>query len=659
MSNSKISTLYNEIKQWVTENSSYYIDSPTNSPSSFDNALEKTLTGSCLSKSEFLALREHAILSFYLKETTNTKRTAICINIIFDLTRSLTGYSSSKTDWQKALKIVSAYGNKNTFVLKGQHCTFNREKVVAEAILFFKKQKKISIQLQDGKVLLSNEIEKKITDNIEQNIKKIGRDFLFTLIKRLARKHQKKNNRLILQKQDQKELIPWGYLINLGVKQLRKRKPPKNADLLIKETFLLASKLCTLYKVQSFSMWQNYSPSFNSYPEILQEMALRDQIYAPEQCSPNNLKKLLNSFFSKQNLLMIGSSFDPSPLLEVSNHILETSAHNKLSVYTCSSIATALKLNQCTVNNALLTLSFEKQEINSSFCTPADFEKANFRRYPLIREGKYDYLHFLPSFTSLGFYEVLAKQAMQHGVSEAKLGILFEAAISSVLTQSGIIFHSSKKYKINKNSRKTLGIKSENGELDFIIETPNDIYFIEAKKKNLTPYSKSGNTLSLFYDLAESYIYSQTQALKAELLLTHQGIITFTDGTSIHRGSQHIHRISLTLFDYLSLCDSNFLSQFTACMLNCAINSTSANPTVLKKINNRFKMLSELYQKNLSTNNLFSQIMAGRLISFPMLIEMLSHSSCNTTFAKEINKTAYITIGTQDWYADYYYASKQ
>src|SRR5690606_4984235 len=95
----------------------------------------------------------------------------------------------------------------------------------------------------------------------------------------------------------------------------------------------------------------------------------------------------------------------------------------------------------------------------------------------------------------------------------------------------------------------------DQGECDFVVETPTHIILIETKAKALTRATMAGVVDAAVNDFVLSVLASQAQALQHERLLHRDGEIHFTDGQRLELRGRKTLRLSVTLLDHGALHD--------------------------------------------------------------------------------------------------------
>ena len=167
------------------------------------------------------------------------------------------------------------------------------------------------------------------------------------------------------------------------------------------------------------------------------------------------------------------------------------------------------------------------------------------------------------SIFCIGFYNCIMKLLRKEDKNiDSKMGKWMEHILAEKLRKIGLsVIGPDKKYKLTKEQKNTLNLKSNDLETDLIIEFNDRIAFIEIKKKTLRKESKSGKYLSILEDLGKSLITSQMQTYRHERFLKKYKEINFSDNTKLELMNRDVITISLSIFNYGLLHDFSFTSK--------------------------------------------------------------------------------------------------
>lgn len=263
------------------------------------------------------------------------------------------------------------------------------------------------------------------------------------------------------------------------------------------------------------------------------------------------------------------------------------------------------------------------------------------------------------AFFNYGFYEVLYKTAKKHGLSDKSIGENFENFIKNKFKESNIEFLHNEKYDFDQSMRNELNTTRENGECDFIIETPETIIFIEAKKRSLSSWAQNGDIAALSSDLAYCVFSSQIQCNWHEIILKKYNQINFKSGKKLIWKNRTIEKISLSMFDFMSLHDGMVLGKILSGLYGKILVDTSGSNN-LSKINEKIIEWSDQYSRyELKDYFKFNHpFMNCRFFNAFQLIELLDGVNSAIEFKNAIWSNRHVTTGEKDWFVDNQYLNK-
>ena len=137
-------------------------------------------------------------------------------------------------------------------------------------------------------------------------------------------------------------------------------------------------------------------------------------------------------------------------------------------------------------------------------------------------------------------------------------------------------------------------------------------------------------------------------------MLRLNGKIDFTDGAALYWNNREIERVTVSMLDFYSIGDSNFVHQLLSNLLGSRISSSTN--VVPKDIH---QYMDELYTQY--NHELFSDYRAKQnpfwncsFFSIPQLMVVLGKATDNESFYKELFSVRTFTVGGNNWYQDYY-----
>ena len=298
---------------------------------------------------------------------------------------------------------------------------------------------------------------------------------------------------------------------------------------------------------------------------------------------------------------------------------------------------------------------------NIKFNNIDNLEFIDYKLKPFIK-NKFGSLSFINhNFFFVGFYYVVLELLYQNGIDSKKQGFLIEFFAEEQLKSSANSFITGEKvYKLNKNQRNILGIKSEQLESDMIIYNDEKIGFFEFKLRTLVKESKAGNPYYILNDLSESLLKSQTQLNKHKRYLQEFSSINFNSGQKLKFKSQEIYKISVSSLDYQGLHNPTIFHTFLQQIPNYTLapNEDLKIAKLVKNINENFSIYTkeimfektkfEILEPNGMMNNFYINV-------FHLLFLINQSKINNKNLLDELTSTKNIRLNQFDFYYNYHF----
>ena len=505
--------------------------------------IESHILGSSISIQNIQDELSQLVIEYYQKKDFN-KNYYNFLSFLRDYVRGDNSYNEKilkdftyDTDWIKVIKLYSQWQNVNDM----DYSSFSidelssREKMIAQTSNELRQYK---LEIVEGKVQIDNKKIIKIINDLESIIKDIGmKYFLKSLFQELrVRKYNSTLNRYLLPKEfiqyneEPKLSVPYNYLINLSLKYIDfQGKSKYQNDKYIKKAISLSKKLLFLYDLQDF-----HNMNKNSFPqhwtiETLYKNILYDNVFRFKQMSLDKIEYILNGLFLNIDL-KTKLGFTLKEYLVLITKLYTQRAHSLVeypfSIFTDKEIKILDKLSHVIITNSTYTL------INNS-------KNIDFLAKPLIKQ-KDSYMLLDKNYCAWNFYEFLLKE-----LCYPDIGTNLENLIIKSLNKQNYKIYNGK----YRNSQK------EDAECDIVIETQNDIIFIEVKKKAITSLALQGDEVKIAEDIIDSFIHSQEQISKHEYSIKFDNKIEFENGDILEYKNKNIIKISISLFDNYMLND--------------------------------------------------------------------------------------------------------
>lgn len=371
-----------------------------------EKALESTLRSlttpkneeDILTKDDFKKIKNH----FEMIALCNKKYKDLAAFIfhIEKLTLDSQYYSSEVSEWSNARKTIT-----DAAAFDEAECK-ESTRGIAHAVIRLQK-KGIKVDIHRGSATLSNDSQNEIIKRIQFRCEQAGHNLFLSVVHILEQDyftphHQRYYFRKELNIEQNFPRPPLGYLFNLSLAHIEKRKKTRTTRDQLVEIFELSEDLVTLLGLQRLDYLEG---SLNKPSELLpylKKNVTHDQMFMIEQMSKPDALTLMDGLFGDE------------PELKIYIDIYEAlSTHNNRSslVFQKHDLEQELlnKYHKEKVGEAIDELSFSPQEINKGFTHPLEIEKINSFQKPFIKR-KDDYLFPHPNFSHAGFIFTLYKK---------------------------------------------------------------------------------------------------------------------------------------------------------------------------------------------------------------------------------------------------------
>ena len=532
-------------------------------------------------------------------------------------------------------------------------CNFDIEEVdidlKGDAIRFLR-ELGYEIPLVEGRFGVTQADEVKFGEAMRYRFNKIGAVSIMVILDNIRHLYNKKTGRYDFRPEPASIGIPqivppWGYLLNVALSFIRGKNKQKNFEKTFNEIVDISSKYFTALELQPLS---RFADAFRSYSEIvdeIEEVILYNQHIALDQYP---LEVILEIITDLEYALV---STQGNPIVRVLEWICKRkkSEMPETMRFTRDEIEKDLSglLSPSQMTEVLDCLVIEDNVLNQRYYIPSAVSLRNYYKRPLVLNNGYYYL-FDSNLWAKGFYLAWLDKYGKN----CDLGALFESVVQRQLSSKNVKFLSGQKYKITSEERAALGITSEEGECDFVIETVEKIYFLELKKKEITGNAMSGDSLAALADMSKSALAAFIQGAKHELVLRKRGEIRFTSGNKIVMDGKQIEKIHISAFDRYGLHDKLLIERLLRSLIMCTFNcEDESRLSPLKSAQDEFNaIVNSAIIKMAYANG--SYLLSFRSFSLPQFMFALRGCKSEADFAEHIDMTSHIVTGTKDWYKE-------
>lgn len=621
--------------------------------------IKSALSGKKLSEVDFYKIEDHLALKYFSSDEVECKDAFKFIGNIRCTINHLESYSNSLEAWILARDYLEAYlCITNHAQNKDYYLTLYKEKNLISKSIIFLNKKGFKTKIILGKIVIDEDSERKLLQALDYRLKKLGNYSIYLTINYISQYYDNDAKRYFLRPElgvssDYRADIPWGYLFNVSLANLHSVKKIRKPEKMYLECAELSKHYFSIRNLQKLNIFSDINHRHDTILPAIQKHILYDQHFSIDQIKSDHMINIIDGMFTSS--LLKSKNINLETYIDVIKLVSYKAKHNEPLVFSTNEIFNILnrKYLEKDIEEAILFMSFQANEVNSSYLKPDEIFKRNYFQKPFVKIDD-RYLYINPIICNYGFYNSLLELCRNSGVNGNLLGKITEELVEKLFKKSGVTFHSNKEYKVPKAVSKKLCIQSEKRECDFIIETDDTVIIIELKRKTLTSDARAGDTLRSMVDLSQSLLHALAQTGCHEYMLRHNGKIEFDDGSIIKLSGRKIERVALSLFGFFGIQDGAFTHQILASLINTKINSGNIEDD--KKINNNLSEIRNQYQTDIFLNlygKKCNPFFNCRFFSIPQLIEILSNTTNNDQFKLELNRTRHFSTGCNDWFKDY------
>jgi hypothetical protein len=603
---------------------------------------------------------------FYLRHLLNMENTGAYINIleiIVDSWQGITVFAKTdEKDWKKAIELALLYRKINPDdPLNAKHLPILKKKLIDKAESF-KKMVGFGCMIvrSNGFTHLSG--EENVAKKIEEKVKALGGITVFRFVVTILkdRSYNKTFDRFNLTRHHTtmgtaEPQIPFGYIFQLCVKHPVSQDITKELEGQISDTIQLAKVFVnSCYNVQEYSPWSFLFANEVTIQDSIQKTALWDTLFTIFQVRPQTAFKIVQKLFSfipaEEFKSRLQQSYDV--FLRVIKTIFSF-AQNTIEPINFSALDVVVENPDLTLDKVETVLDFLSHfdSANNAFNSPTDYVDVDFTNKPLIKLDNL-YLFIQRSWCSFSFYEALAgpfwQKKWKHFDNE--MGKAIEELLSTEFSNYGITTNTGE-YSVGE----------VDGESDLVVETDTHIFLIECKRKPITRKARAGQSISIFIDLIDSFMASQYQAGKIELILLQQGYVDLNKNGIIYRlelKKREVERISVSLHEYGGFQDRSTIKIFLQALLTRRFDDHSIDPEIIKKLRkleaDRVNWVQQ-YDDIVAIDNEFADnpFFNSWFLSLSQIMEVIRMCRGNNDFGQKMRSTKFLSYSTMDFYKEF------
>lgn len=361
--------------------------------------------------------------------------------------------------------------------------------------------------------------------------------------------------------------FPFGFLVNLAVRVPFPHCAPTEPERKWKEALELSRDLISALNLEPFSAF----PHMNTHPTrieaALREVALYDHLFSLRQWRLTFTPFLLNEFFATDYDALFANKLNwtPADAADLCRAVTHFATRDP-NVITIGALRQA-GVKRDTLDRMLPYFVHPEGSVNAGYVSPFCATKADLMFKPLIQVGPQHVL--LPAASLMGpaFYEatMLALRHISNAATNDLPGKGTERVVRALFLKANIpVSFVAAEYDLGDYG---------GGECDLVIESDEQILFVECKAKALTRGSMAAVQGDALLDFADGMFAAQTQALRHERILRSLGNIEFKDGSRLEWRDRRITRLSVTLLDHGALQDRMVLVNSLNALRGAVVNS--------------------------------------------------------------------------------------
>lgn len=510
----------------------------------------------------------------------------------------------------------------------------------------------------------------KICKTIEDNVREIGgKRFIETLLSKLS--YDDAIGRFLLvhaginRPKPEIELeIPYGWILNLGMKYINLEG--KKDDKLTKQTIRLMQAVGFVYTpVQRLSIWDDVFARYQDPLLLLGDLIVRHSIFSLQQSSVafvksfvHFLKDRVGELLKREKIALPFSLDDYIVMMEEEMSLSRPHQFVYISKHRfCKGLANSSRL-------ALINeVSLRANAVNKDFAQIDDFANSNCQDHPFLEKS--NCVLILP--TSIGTYgwieSLLRIVRCRYPDIDKKVGSFVEEYVKEQFAQKDIS-NICGKYKVKIDG------KTIDGECDHVVESSNNLLFIEDKKKPLTRFAQKGILYQVIIDIGGIFLNSQQQCMTHAAALSKAGMLLLNDyGTTneLRWKGKNLHLITLSLQDYGPIQSGVLLENLLRCFIGHEVHidfsslpSTMFNKkerdeikSKLDELNRHIRKMTNAYKNLCNIKRWHAGVFTSHFFSLEQMFFIINNAKGNEDFCTAIERIGQVTFGTQDFFTEW------
>lgn len=527
----------------------------------------------------------------------------------------------------------------------------------------------LSYDIFAGDIILSDDAHVKIHKRLEVKIKALGGiQFLKQLFFReLQPKYKKQMDRYLINRSKSLagetegiQRVPYNYLINICGKFLVSRVvvlTKRGEENLYSEIINESRKYLKILQLQGHSVYEDMFIEYRDLPKYIYKNIIFENLYIPFQYNPDFVLDILVNIYKPLYNMNKFKEFAFSDFYRIAQLILKD--YGFCSIINFEDLRIRSNMKRKILRNILNEISEDKDNINIDYTEI--LSPTNIFNKPLVKLGEETYFLISPHFCADSFSKVMHQMLKKNKFSNLnrKIGELTEKYVKDKLNEKNIPFKSGHYAIMNQDDK---------GECDIVLETKNEIVFLEIKKRSLPDEFELGDDVEVLRSLGDGMLNAQKQILRHRIYLQKNSVMRLyheENENSLHSDlelkGRRIVAVSMCLPEYGFLTNKTTSSQLLESLLFATYHATDpAKDVNLKKLNRLQETISKLVEElrpedKKDAHSVFFDTLFRSLQQF---VYVLNYSNNAEQIVQYLTREIYLIDGSLDFYSSFYASTK-
>ncbi len=388
-------------------------------------------------------------------------------------------------------------------------------------------------------------------------------------------------------------------------------------------------------------------------PKYIYNNIIFENLYIPLQYNPDFVLDTLVRIYKPLYDMNKLKEFSFNDYYRITQSILKN--YGFCSIISFEDLRIKLNMKRKTLRNILDEISEDKENINRDYTEI--LSPTNLFDKPLVKLSEATYFFISPHFCAYSFCKVMHQMLKNIKFSnlDRKIGELTEKYVKDKLNEKDIPFKSG--YYAIRNQK-------DKGECDVVLETNNEIVFLEIKKRSLPDEFELGDDVEVLRSLGDGMLNAQKQILRHRIYLQKHNLMRLYKEenenslcSDLELKGRRIVAVSMCLTEYGFLTNKTISSQLLESLLFATYHATNpAKDINLKKLNKLRDTISKLVEElrpedKKDARSVFFNTLFRSLQQF---VYVLNSSNNIEQLVQYLTSEIYLIDGSLDFYSSLY-----